>query len=390
MIRSWLVCALLAGTSAAQSTVYSFDSLNGSDTYPYVPLDAQDGWSEQTFRAGQRCGVTATLSEDGTQCLRFEEVGPGYGCDASRINDAAWSFASFSPTMRNAFFQADIFLGFWGGSFGLAHDTNGNGIIRGSEAGERGVRFTVGTQANVQLQLVPATGSAVRVPLASAGLASGQWVRVRVVMDFTAGAGGLGWVDVQNLSLGATELTPVPGLQGVPLGLSASSADATNPTLWDALWLHFEGATYMLDNVEVGRAGFARPYGMGCNGGGGVPVVLSLRGTPRGGNTVTFESGPHAPNRPGTLLVGVSDANYLGIILPLSLDPLFGTSGCSLYTSIDVRLSGVTSSSAPATLSFPVGIPIGTFSARFFVQTICFEPIPGGVSLSNGLIVQLP
>ena len=44
----------------------------------------------------------------------------------------------------------------------------------------------------------------------------------------------------------------MPGLVDVDLALDQTATDATNPMTWDALWLHFEGATYGLDNVEVG------------------------------------------------------------------------------------------------------------------------------------------
>ena len=89
----WIALAsLVLVPSAFAQSVYDFNSLNGTDTHPYTLLDAQDGWSEQTFNARNRCGVTATLSHDGTQSLRFQEVGPGFGCDASRINDANWSY----------------------------------------------------------------------------------------------------------------------------------------------------------------------------------------------------------------------------------------------------------------------------------------------------------
>ena len=86
------------------------------------------------------------------------------------------------------------------------------------------------------------------------------------IWTFTAAAGaGLGWLELKNLSRGDTHFTPVPGLQAVPLGLNPTGADATNPALWEGVWLHFEGATYGLDNIEVGSGlAWAVPYGSGC------------------------------------------------------------------------------------------------------------------------------
>jgi hypothetical protein len=386
-----LVPLLLAPTLSAQF-VYDFNTLTGSNQHPFTLLHGQDNWSEQTYNAANRCGVTATLSWDGTPSLRFQESGPGYGCDASRINDGSWLFPPFGGGESNAMFQADIQVGFWGGSFGLAHDTNGDLIIRGSQPGERGVRFSIGTQANQQLRLYAADQTFVQVPLSTAGpIAGGHWVRVRVIMDLGAGAGtGLGSVFVQNLTLAAPGFTPVPGLQGVPLALNPTATNATNPVLWDAMWLHFEGATYGLDNIEVGRGGHAVPFGVACNGVGG-PATLVANGSFAPGTNVLFESGNHAPNAIGLTIFGLSQTNHQGIPLPLLLDPIFGTSGCTLYTDLVATALALTSSTSPAVLSQPFGVPAGGWTGfGCYVQQACLEPVPGGWSWSNALRVQFP
>ena len=252
MIRTILLLVAMPTVAVAQS-VYDFEGLTGSDMHPFTPLNGQDGWTEETFNAGNPTGVTETLSHDGSQSLRFQEVGPGYGSDASRINDSSWSFAPYSGTETNAYFQVDMLVGFWGGSYGVAHDANGNGLIRGSELGERGVRFVLGTQSNVQFRLVDASGASTQASLAGTGITGGDWVRVRVVMDLSANGGqGLGYVDAMILGAGPSNFAPVAGLQGVPLMLSSTATDASNPAMWDAMWLHFEGATYGIDNVEIG------------------------------------------------------------------------------------------------------------------------------------------
>jgi len=254
MLRILIVTMVLAPAAAAQLVTYDFNNLNGSDVHPFTLLDAQDGWSEETFNASNRCGVTATLSHDATKSLRFQEVGPGFGCDASRINDASFGFPSYLGTETNAYFQADMQVGYWGGSFGLGYDTDLDGRIRGYQPGELGVRFSVGTHANIQLQLIAADGTSVSAPLSSLGSVSGgDWLRIGITMDLTAANGsGLGAVEVQNITGGATTLTPVPGLQAVPLGLDQTAGNATNPIAWNAVWLHFEGATYGLDNIQIG------------------------------------------------------------------------------------------------------------------------------------------
>lgn len=384
--------ALLLASTASAQFVYDFNNLNGSDPHPFTLLDGQDNWTEETFNANNRCGVTATLSHDGTQSLRFQESGPGYGCDASRINDAAWLFVPYQGTEQTAMFQCDMQVGFWGGSFGLGHDTNSDGLVRGSQPGERGVRIHIGTQVNQQLRLYRADQTFAQASLASAGgIGGGNWVRLRVVMDFTANGGtGSGSVFVQNLSQGATSFLAVPGLQDVDLALDQNATDASNPTLWDALWLHFEGATYSLDNIEVGWGGYAVPVGAGCAGASG-PVELTAVGPLTIGSPVSFESNNHAANAPGLAIYGVSDSNWLGVPLPLSVDPVFGTSGCTLYTDPLVSFLYTASATAPATLASPWSVPAsGLTGFSFFVQHACLEPVPGGWSFSNALRVQFP
>jgi hypothetical protein len=58
--------------------------------------------------------------------------------------------------------------------------------------------------------------------------------------------------------------------------------------------------------------------------------------------------------------------------LPLLLDPLLGTSGCS-------------GASSPADLVFAIPITAPFAGARFFAQHVGLEPVAGGLSWSNGL-----
>ena len=378
---STVALALLFAPASLAQTVYDFNQLNGSDVYPYTLLDGQDGWSEQTYNTARRCGVTATLSHDGTQSLQFQESGPGYGCDASRINDVNWSYTPFTGTETRAFFQADIKIGYWGGSFGPAHDTNNNTTIRAAEPGERGVRFNVGSHANVQLQLIPATGTATVVPLASLGsVGGGTWLRVRVVMDLTANAGtGLGYVHVQNMTAGQTWFTAVPGLQGIPLGLNPTATDATNPATWDAVWLHFEGATYGLDNVLLGhQSADSTPYETGC---GSPALALQGRDAPILGATAsTATVALPVGTLGGVLLIG-----FIPIDPGLDLTSA-GLTGCRLAlspaASTDLNLSG---STATASLGIP-NLP-ALLGARVYLQSAVVAPgvNPASVLTSNGL-----
>ncbi len=379
MLRLSLLALSLASSSTAQF-VYDFNKLTGSDTHPYTLLDQQDGWSEETFNARNRCGVTATLSHDATPSLRFQEVGPGYGCDASRINDAQWSFAKFTGNESSAYFQVDMLVGFWGGSFSLAYDTNNDGKIRGSQAGERGVRVTIGTQANVQIQLVDATGVATRVPLAGLGpVNGGDWLRVRVTMDLTAAAGtGVAWVDVENLSKKAPNVA-VPGLQGIPLALDATATDAKNPKLWNAVWLHFEGATYGLDNIEVGAdSAHAIEFGKGC----GTPA-LGVRGAARPVLGMTAGAVTHtipAASQVAVLMLGF-------VRFPQGVD-LTAAGAPTCFLNINPALSiGFAVTGATANHSLPIPKDNTLAKQMVHLQTLAIDASANqlGMILSNGL-----
>ncbi len=139
----------------------------------------------------------------------------------------------------------------------------------------------------------------------------------------------------------------------------------------------------------AGAGGFALPFGNPCAASFG-PMDLRASGPFLVGATVTTRSINHAANSAGVLAVGLSRTNWLGVPLPLSLDALFGTANCSLLISPDVLLSGVTSASGPAELVIPVAIPPAFAGHTFFAQHACLEPVAGGMSTSNALMVRIP
>lgn len=110
--------------------------------------------------------------------------------------------------------------------------------------------------------------------------------------------------------------------------------------LWDAMFLRFEGATYALDNIEVGRGGYVVPFGVACDGVGGTTELVA-NGAFSTGTSVVFESGNHAPGHIGATVFGLGTGSWQGV--PLPLDALLGTSGCTLYTDAAVLSPSITS-----------------------------------------------
>lgn len=136
-------------------------------------------------------------------------------------------------------------------------------------------------------------------------------------------------------------------------------------------------------------SGLGIPFGQGCSGAAGI-VELTASGPFLVGSPITTTSSNHAPNAIGLVVLGLSNSDYLGLPLPLLLDPLVGTSGCSLYVSADVTLVAIASASNPATLSFVI-TPNASFAGqRVFVQHVGLEAVAGGLSFSNGLVIRVP
>jgi hypothetical protein len=139
----------------------------------------------------------------------------------------------------------------------------------------------------------------------------------------------------------------------------------------------------------AGGGGFGIPFGQSCNGASGL-VALTATGPFTVGSTVTTVSTNHAPNSIGVLVAGLSNTTHLGIPLPLLLDPFFGTAGCYAHVSLDATFVAVTSATSPATLTFSFPLTAGFSGFRFYAQHVCFEPVPGGFSWSNGLVFEVP
>ncbi len=195
----------------------------------------------------------------------------------------------------------------------------------------------------------------------------------------------------------ATDVNPALGTGGAQVAWLTTRMDGRLVGGQDALYL-IDPQTGLatqyayLGNLDLRGADpwhtYTRAIGSGCNGAFG---QVSLQATVTGSNnkTVTLVSGNHAANSVGATIVGVSDSSSGGSSLPLLLDPNLGTIGCTLYTSTEFSMLAVTSASGPATLTLQATLPHVWSVAAFFAQQIVLEPVTGGVSLSNAVLVQI-
>lgn len=135
------------------------------------------------------------------------------------------------------------------------------------------------------------------------------------------------------------------------------------------------------------RPGLATSFGSGCNTTNGSPAQFVLDGPLVAGSTLTARSSTHATPSLGILVVGLSRTSSGGVPLPIALDPLLGTSGCSLHVSPDLLLPGVTN--AQGRWQVPLGLP-NVPGAELHLQGACLEPVAGGLSTSQGVTVRMP
>jgi len=138
----------------------------------------------------------------------------------------------------------------------------------------------------------------------------------------------------------------------------------------------------------AGKGGFGIMFGQGCNGAGG-SVALTATGPFQSGSVVTTTSTNHASNALGVLVLGLSNAAYAGSPLPHLLDPLLGTANCFLNVSIDATVVGFSGPGSPATFVSSFLLTPAFSGHRFYAQHAAFEPVPGGLSWSNGLVIQV-
>jgi hypothetical protein len=139
----------------------------------------------------------------------------------------------------------------------------------------------------------------------------------------------------------------------------------------------------------VGAGGYAMPFGSSCAASHG-PMVLRASGPFLVGSTVTTRSTNHVANAVGVLAFGLSRTNWLGVPLPLSLDPLLGTAGCDLLLSPDLTVAGIATAASPAELAISFVVPPTFAGQTLYLQHASLEPVAGGLATSNGLVLHLP
>ena len=119
--------------------------------------------------------------------------------------------------------------------------------------------------------------------------------------------------------------------------------------------------------------------GAGCSNAAGTPA-LSTSGRPWLGDVVSVTCRGLASGSTAWLGLGASDQTYLGVPLPIVLDP-FGFVGCALRVSLDVSLP-MAAAGSEAVVSLAIPTVTNLIGAQLFEQALLIHG-SGALALSN-------
>jgi hypothetical protein len=148
--------------------------------------------------------------------------------------------------------------------------------------------------------------------------------------------------------------------------------------------LNQAGGVLLLTYTLPGRA---LPYGTGCAGQNGTPV-LAASGRISLATTAYLSAQRFVANAPGLIFLGASRTNWGSLTLPLSLTPL-GFTGCFLHASPELVVPVLASSSGVAYLQVRIPYDVSMVNDSVFLQAAMSDPRPGGLVFTNGLELRI-
>lgn len=242
-----------------------------------------------------------------------------------------------------------------------------------------------------------------------------------VVIDLASGAltviGATGFSSIQDLDATGAGLRAWDLGAGL-LNISASTGAATDPfpaiggptgqqflTTHPVTFATFVGNTQIRPlTVGTGVVGTAisfagapdlrgavfttertQRFGSDCGGVGGESNVFAITAV-RAGQLLTIRSNRHGGGAFGAMVLGFSQSSHGGQPLPFLLDPLLGTVNCRLNVSLDASLLGF--ADPTGNLDVALSLPSAAAFFQFFVQHTAFDPVPGGMTWTDGLRVR--
>ena len=138
--------------------------------------------------------------------------------------------------------------------------------------------------------------------------------------------------------------------------------------------------------------GTAIPYGASsCAGSNGVPSI-TIDGIPSLGSTYTIELSSAPAFTSAILFTGLSNTGWMGIPLPLDLEPFGGGTGCALHASGESRLTLFTDVLGATSLGLPIPNHPIVLDAELFHSWLIYDPALGAAvpfTSSSGMAVKI-
>lgn len=231
---------LISAPIDTTSVLYDFNNLLAGN------LNGKDNWITTKINTSFDFQVTSGAGYDLTNALTFSQSGPSVGVDASRSFASLFSNTAFSSTASTYIISFDVLRSYWGVTFSIGADINNDGKITQSDAAEKAVTFSTGSQPGEKLTLPNGTVLAYPTALTTA------WTTIEITLsNFNSSASGK--ISVRSKILGGSTWNTIAN--NVNLGIDTTTSDKKNPNLWKMIFIHFEGAGGKLDNISATRIG---------------------------------------------------------------------------------------------------------------------------------------
>jgi hypothetical protein len=231
---------VVSATIDTTTVLYDFNNLLVGN------LNGKDNWITTKINTTVDFQVTSLAGYDFTNALTFSQSGPSVGVDASRSFASLFSNTAFSSTASTYIITFDVLRSYWGITFSIGADINNDGKITLSDAAEKAITFSTGSQPGEKLTLP--NGTVIPYPTALVN----AWTTVEITLsNFNSSASGK--IAVRSKILGGTTWNTIAN--NVNLGIDTTASNKKNPNLWKMIFIHFEGASGKLDNIKVTRIG---------------------------------------------------------------------------------------------------------------------------------------
>jgi hypothetical protein len=239
VITVWCLIVLLVGTSRLDAVqIYNFESLADGN------LVGQDNWFMPDGHVSPLVGAGTGYDTSKVGMYGGAGVLPAY-----RPNDGNFSFSAFDNSATAAYIQFDArHADLEANSTERYYVTYSNGLGVYSTSPWVGLR-------GGSFELRGCNGGTVTTDSLAPGIDVGDWVRLRLVMDFTDTSGGrTGSMDAyyMNLTDGQTSFNAIGALQDIDMQMSRNQS---LPSTWNALAVRLDistGTGRQFDNLTVG------------------------------------------------------------------------------------------------------------------------------------------